>query len=61
MIGKFKRHKNLIKKRKDNKFDRYTALTVVMVFIFSLILSKLVYLQIVKADEYRDMTSKKLH
>ena len=59
MIGKFKRHKNLIKKRKDNKFDRYTALTVVMVFIFSLILSKLVYLQIVKADEYRDMTSKK--
>ncbi|EDS76636.1 penicillin-binding protein 2 [Clostridium botulinum C str. Eklund] len=59
MIGKFKRHKNLIKKRKDNKFDRYTALTVVMIFIFSLILSKLVYLQIVKADEYREMTSKK--
>lgn len=59
MIGKFRRHKNLMKKRKDNKFDRYTALTVVMIFIFSLILSKLVYLQIVKADEYREMTSKK--
>ncbi|QPW59860.1 penicillin-binding transpeptidase domain-containing protein [Clostridium botulinum] len=59
MIRKFRRRKNLITKRKNNKFDRYVALTVVMIFIFSMILTRLAYLQVVKADEYRELTSKK--
>lgn len=47
------------KKKKDKKFNRYTALVVIMIFCFSLILSKLVYLQIVKAEEYREQASRK--
>ncbi|WMJ81039.1 penicillin-binding transpeptidase domain-containing protein [Clostridium sp. MB40-C1] len=41
------------------KFNRYTALVVCMLFVFSLIASRLAYLQIVKADEYREETSKR--
>src|SRR3712207_3931382 len=59
MIRKFRKRKNFITKRKNNKFDRYVALTIVMIFIFSMILTRLTYLQVVKAEEYRDMTSKK--
>ncbi|MCY6485076.1 penicillin-binding transpeptidase domain-containing protein [Clostridium aestuarii] len=47
------------KSKKNKKFTRYTALTIIMVLIFTLIISKLVYLQVVKADEYREMTSRK--
>lgn len=53
------REKRLIKKKKDKKFNRYTALFMIMIFTFSLIVSKLVYLQVVKAEEYREATNKK--
>ncbi|QPW52507.1 penicillin-binding protein [Clostridium botulinum] len=59
MIRKFRKRKNFITKRKNNKFDRYVALTIVMIFIFSMILTRLTYLQVVKAEEYRELTSKK--
>lgn len=47
------------KKKKEKRFNRYTGLFIAVIFCFSLIVSKLVYLQIVKADEYRDATSQK--
>lgn len=46
------------KKKKHKKFTRYTALLIIMLLIFSRIATKLIYLQIVKADEYREMTNK---
>lgn len=51
--------RKIYKKKKDKKFNRYTALFLVMMFIFTLITLKLVYLQVVKADEYREATSQK--
>lgn len=58
-MRKSRRQISLAKKKKDKKFNRYTALVIIMVIVFSLITSKLVYLQIVKADEYKEMTSNK--
>lgn len=40
-------------KKKKNKFTRYTALILGNVMIITTIASRLVYLQIVKADEYK--------
>lgn len=59
MMSKSRKQTKLMKKKKDKKFNRYTALFITMLFIFSLITSKLVYLQIVKADEYKEMTNNK--
>ncbi|MCY6370747.1 penicillin-binding transpeptidase domain-containing protein [Clostridium ganghwense] len=48
------------KKKKDKKkYNRYTALVMIMFLIFSLIICRLVNLQIVKGEEYRERTSKK--
>lgn len=51
--------KKKIKKSKDDKFNRYTALVTVMFIIFSLIISKLIYLQIFQSEYYLEQTSKK--
>lgn len=55
----FSSERRIFKKKKDKKFNRYTALVFIMLFSFSLIILKLLYLQIVKADEYREATSQK--
>lgn len=39
--------------KKNKKFTRYTAFIVINIFIISAIISRLAYLQIVKADEYK--------
>lgn len=59
MISKPKKQKDLIKKKKEKKFSRYTALMVAAIMIFSLITSKLIYLQVVKAEDYKELTSNK--
>lgn len=57
MVTKAKKQRKLMKKKKGKKFNRFTALFIIMLVIFSLITSKLTYLQIIKADEYKEMTS----
>lgn len=39
---------------KNNKFTRFTALVVIMVFIFTAIVSRLVYLQLINSQEYKE-------
>ncbi|MBC2580624.1 penicillin-binding transpeptidase domain-containing protein [Clostridium sp. DJ247] len=46
-------------KDKDKKFTRYTALTMIMIFIFTGIASKLFLLQIVKGAEYKEKADNK--
>lgn len=45
--------------KKINEFNRYTAFTLIMIIVFSSIISKLYYLQIVKAKEYKEKASKR--
>lgn len=45
--------------KKKKKFNRYTALIMIMFFIFSAILGRLIYLQIVKYDDYKDLANTK--
>lgn len=40
-------------------FNRYTALTLIMILVFTGIISRLAFLQIVKADEYKDKANTK--
>lgn len=46
-------------KNKKNKFNRYTALTLIMVLVFTGIVSRLAFLQIVMADDYKDKANTK--
>lgn len=46
-------------KKKKNVFNRYTALTLIMILVFTGIISRLAILQIVKADEYKDKANTK--
>jgi penicillin-binding protein 2 len=46
-------------KKKKNIFNRYTALTLIMILVFTGIISRLAILQIVKADEYKDKANTK--
>jgi len=46
-------------KKKKNSFNRYAALTSIVVLVFTGIASKLVYLQIIKANEYKDKANTK--
>lgn len=39
---------------KNNKFTRFTALVVIMIFIFTAIVSRLVYLQLINSQEYKE-------
>lgn len=45
--------------KKKKKFTRYTTVIIVMFLVFSIIISKLVYLQVFKAEAYRDESNKK--
>lgn len=38
---------------KKKRFTRFSALTIIMLFIFAAVLSKLVYLQILKSEDYK--------
>ena len=49
----------MIKKKKDIKFSRYKIFFIAMIVIFSAIVSRLLYLQVVMADEYREEASQK--
>ncbi|MFL0247462.1 penicillin-binding transpeptidase domain-containing protein [Candidatus Clostridium stratigraminis] len=46
-------------KKKENKFNRYSALTSLVVLVFVGIITRLVYLQIVKGAEYKDKANTK--
>ena len=46
-------------KKKDKKVSRYTVFFIAMAVIFSAIMFRLLYLQIVMADEYREEASQK--
>lgn len=45
--------------KKEKKFNRFTAMTLVMILVFVSIISRLTVLQIVKADEYKDKANTK--
>jgi penicillin-binding protein 2 len=44
---------------KKKKFSRYTALMIVVLMLFSILISRLSYLQIVKAEEFRELANNK--
>jgi penicillin-binding protein 2 len=44
---------------KKTKFNRFTAITLVMIILFSALLSRLVYLQVMNVDEYKEQASNK--
>jgi len=46
-------------RKKKSKIDRYTGLLIVMIIIFVSIISKLSYLQIAKAEDYKDKANQK--
>lgn len=44
---------------KKKSFTRYTVLSIVLVIVFTIIISRLVYLQVVQAQDYKDQANKK--
>ena len=50
-----------MKKNKEKKFTRFTALTVIILIVFSAICTKLVYMQIVDAQTYKTKANTKAH
>lgn len=46
-------------KKRKNQFNRFVSLCLIMIIIFVSIVSRLVFLQIVKADEYKDKANTK--
>jgi penicillin-binding protein 2 len=46
-------------KKKRKEFNRYTTIVLIMILVFASIVSRLAFLQIVKADEYKDKANTK--
>lgn len=44
---------------KKKRFNRFTAMSVIMIMVFCSIASRLYYLQVVKADEYKEKANKR--
>ncbi len=44
---------------KKTKFNRFTAVTLVMIILFSALLSRLVYLQVMNVDDYKEQAGNK--
>lgn len=48
-----------MKKKKKKSFNRFTALFIMMILIFTAITSRLTYLQVVKAEDYKEKANRK--
>lgn len=48
-----------VQKKKNRSLDRYTALIIAMIFIFVGIIAKLAYLQVVKAEDFKEKANLK--
>lgn len=46
-------------KKKKESFNRFTALIIIMLLMFTAITSRLTYLQVVKAEDYKEQTNRK--
>lgn len=46
-------------KNKKKSFNRFTALVIIMILIFTAITSRLTYLQVVKAEDYKEKANRK--